>query len=247
MDNTATRTISNQKQNEKMPASDKLYTILCTLFSALLITCTLTYKKIVYLPALPFHTFTLSVAVLITPLMFILTDLLAEFYDRQRASFCVRAAIGVNIVVALIVSGMDSLEATQWSTVDVSTFHHVFGSYGLAFVIVLFATYTAQLVDITLYLWLKKLTTGKALWLRNNGSTAISLLVDSVVAISLLTMLGIYPRDQMWNVIMNAYSYKLFITVCNIPFFYLMVGMIRKFILPQESLQTDAGLRLDVT
>lgn len=220
----------NCKTVTPMSALDKTYIVLCTFFSGFLITCTLTYKKIVYLPLLPFHTFTLSVAVVITPLMFMLTDLVAEFYDKQKASFCVRVAIATNILVAVMVTFMNSLQATSWSTVDNTTFHQVFGSYGLAFLACLCACYTAQLVDITVYLWAKKLTKGKWLWFRNNGSTSVSLLVDTFVAIGLLTLLGIYPKEQMFTVMMHAYSYKLFISVCSIPFYYLLVGIIKKFI-----------------
>ena len=226
-----------------MTALDKTYIVLCVLFSAFLITCTLTYKKIVYLPILSFHTFTLSVAVVICPLMFMLTDLIAEFYDKKKASFCVKVAIAVNIFVALMVSGMDALEATPWSTVDNTKFHSVFGSYGLAFMACLLACYMAQLVDISVYLYLKKLTNGRWLWLRNNGSTAISMLVDTFIAVGLLTMMGIYPKEHMLMVMMNAYSYKLFFTVCNIPFFYLLVGIMRRFILDKKLVKTQMKLQ----
>jgi uncharacterized integral membrane protein (TIGR00697 family) len=173
---------------------------------------------------------------------FILTDLIAEFYDKKRASFCVKVAIAINIFVAFMVSGMDILQATPWSTVDDAKFHSVFGSYGLAFMACLFACYTAQLVDISVYLYLKKLTNGKCLWLRNNGSTAVSMLVDTFIAVGLLTIMGIYPKEHMWMVIMNTYSYKLFFTVCNIPFFYLLVEMMRKFIFPKELTKTRTEL-----
>lgn len=229
-----------------MIASDKMYIALCVLFSAFLITVTLTYKKIVYLPILPFHTFTLSVAVVICPLMFMLTDLVAEFYDKQKASFCVKIAIATNIVVALIVSGMDALQATPWSTVDDAKFHSVFGSYGFAFIACLFSCYVAQLVDINVYLYIKKLTNGQFLWLRNNASTAISLLVDTFIAIGLLTIIGIYPKEQMLMVMMHAYSYKLLFTVCNIPFFYLLVWIIRKFNLPKKIVTTSMELPLNM-
>ena len=163
-----------------------------------------------------------------------LTDLIAEFYDRKRATFCVRLSIAMGLTAALILSGMDSLQATPWSKVDNRMFHQVFGHCGAALVVNIIACYTAQVVDINLYLWIKKLTKGKGLWLRNNGSTAISLLVDTVTAISLATFLGILPKEQMWIIMMNSYLYKLFITICNTPLFYLLVAMIKKFILPQK-------------
>ena len=218
-----------------MSALDKMYIVLCAFFSILIVICNLTYQKFVFLPLLPFHTFTLSVGAILYPLMFMLTDLIAEFFDKKRANFCVRLAIAMNIVAALIVTGMDHLQATPWSTIDNPLFHKVFGQYGLGFVGIIVACYVAQRIDIILYLWIKKVTQGRWLWLRNNGSTAISLFVDTFTAISFLTLLGIFPKEQMWMIMLNSYSYKLFATVCNTPLFYLLVGMIRKFVVPNKA------------
>lgn len=215
---------------------DKMYIVLCALFSVLIVICNLTYKKFIYLPILPFHTFELSVGALLYPFMFMLTDLIAEFYDKKRANFCVRLAILMNIVAALIVSGMDRLQATPWSSIDNDLFHKVFGLYGLAFIANILACYIAQLIDIGIYLWIKKLTQDRWLWLRNTGSTAISLMVDTIAAISLLTLLGIFPKEQMWIIMANSYSYKLFATVCNIPLFYLWVGLIKKWVIEKPRL-----------
>ncbi len=217
-----------------MTALDKMYIVLCAFFSVLIVICNLTYQKFAYLSILPFHTFELSVGAILYPLMFMLTDLIAEFYDKKRANFCVRLAIAMNIMAALIVTGMDMLPATPWSTISKATFHQVFGLYGLGFVAIIVACYTAQLIDIALYLWIKKITKGKWLWLRNNGSTAISLFVDTFTAISFLTILGIFPKEQIWIIMLNSYSYKLFATICNTPLFYILVGGIRKFILPRQ-------------
>lgn len=227
-----------------MLALDKMYIVLCALFSILIVICNLTYQKFVYLPVLPFHTFELSVGAILYPFMFMLTDLIAEFYDKKRANFCVKLAIAMNIVAALIVTGMDLLQATPWSKIDNVIFHKVFGHYGVAFIANIIACYTAQLIDITLYLWIKKLTKGKSLWLRNNGSTAISLFVDTFTAISLLTLLGVFPKEHMWIIMINSYSYKLFITVCNTPVFYLLVGIIKKFIVPKKLLITEPKLNM---
>lgn len=217
-----------------MVTIDKFYVVLCALFSVFIVICNLTYQKFIYLPVLPFHIFELSVGALLYPFMFMLTDLIAEFFDKKRAKFCVRLAISMNIIAAFIVMGMDALQATPWSGIDNSVFHKVFGQYGLAFVANMIACYVAQSIDIVIYLWIKKLTKGKWLWLRNNGSTVVSLLVDTCTAVSLFSFLGVFPKEQMWLIMINSYSYKLFITVCNTPFYYLLVGIIRKFIMPEK-------------
>jgi uncharacterized integral membrane protein (TIGR00697 family) len=226
-----------------MSKIDKTYIVLCAFFATLIIICNLTYQKFVYLPVLPFHTFELSVGAILYPYMFMLTDLIAEFYGKARSRFCVKVAVSMNIVAALIVTGMDQLQATSWSKVDNSIFHLVFGNYGLGFVGIIVACYVAQLIDVTLYLAIKKLTGGRFLWLRNNGSTLISLFVDTFVAISLLTMLGIFPKEHMWLIIANSYSYKLFVTVCNTPVFYVLVAAIKYFIYDNnhEKIQQSAA------
>lgn len=230
-----------------LTASEKTYIVLCALFSVFIVICNLTYQKFVYLPLLPFHTFKLSVGAILYPFMFMLTDLIAEFYDKKKANFCVRLAISMNIVAAFIVTGMDQLQATPWSKVDNMLFHKVFGHYGLAFIANIIACYTAQLIDIRLYLWIKKLTRDKWLWLRNNGSTAISLFIDTFVAINLLTLLGVFPKEQMWLIMINSYSYKLFITVCNTPIFYIIVGLIKRFIIKIDNNTIAEPLMLNTT
>jgi len=202
----------------------------------------LTYPKVVYLPILPFHTFEVSVALTLYIFTFMLTDLIVEFYGKKRTNFCVKLAVFMNAIGILIVTGMDQLQATPWSKIDNTIFHSVFGISGLAFITGMFSTYVAQLVDVTLYLWIKKITKGKWLWLRNNGSTAISLWVDSFVCISLLAMLGVIDKERKWAVIMNSYSFKLFCIICNTPLFYLLVGIIRKFILPKKLPETELQL-----
>src|SRR3990167_8887005 len=117
-----------------MVRMEKIYTSLCILFSVLIVMGNLTYQKFVALPILPFHTFELSVGAIIYPLTFLITDLIAEFYGKERARFCVQFAISMNVLVAILIGGMDILQATEWSKIDNHTFHKDFGLYGVAFI-----------------------------------------------------------------------------------------------------------------
>lgn len=207
--------------------SDKIYTTLCVVFSLFIVVGNLIYQKFVFLPILPFHIFELSVGAITYPLTFMLTDLIAEFYGKNKANFCVRLAIVMNIIIALVIMMMDKLNATEWSKIDNITFHKVFGLYSVAFIGSIIACYIAQLVDITIYLWIRKLTGSRWLWLRNNGSTAISLFIDTCIVINFMSMFGILPIDRIWPLIINSYLFKLFFTVCSTPLFYACVGIIR--------------------
>lgn len=208
-----------------MITSDNVYTFLCVLFSVIIVTGNLIYQKFVFLPILPFHTFELSVGAILYPLTFLLTDLIAEFYGKEKANFCVKLAIFMNVLVACMIMGMDQLHSTEWSKIDNNTFHKVFGFYSVAFIGSMIACYTAQIIDITIFLWIRQITKGRWLWLRNNGSTAISLFADTAIVIIFMTIFGILPVDRMWILILNSYLFKLFFSVCSTPLFYLGVGL----------------------
>lgn len=208
--------------------SDKIYTALCILFSVLLITGNLTYQKFVHLNFLYIHTFEISAAVIFYPLTFLITDIITEFYGKEKANFCVKMGITMNILIALSVMGLDSMQATEWSRVNNETFHLVFGLYSIAFIGSMVACYISQRIDIILYLWIKKRTSNRMLWLRNNGSTTFSLLIDTSIAVGFITVAGAIPLDKMLPLIINSYSFKLLFTICSTPIFYVSVWLIKK-------------------
>lgn len=212
-----------------MNNSEKIYTSLCVLFVSLLILGNMVYQKFVYLQ-LPFYKFELSVGAILYPLTFLITDLITEFYGKDRARFCVRSGLSINILIVILIAFMDYLPATNWSKINNNIFHQVFGFYGFAFVGSVIACYMSQIIDVRLYLLIKNLTNGRFLWLRSNLSTCISLFFDTFIVISFMTICGIFSSEQMLSLIFNSYSWKLFFTICSTPLFYLGVYVIKYFI-----------------
>ena len=162
-----------------MDVREKIYVSLCAVFSVLVTTGNLIYQKFVYLPLLSFHTFELSVGAIIYPFTFMVADIIAEFYGAEKAKFCIKLSVIMNIMVAFIVIIATHLDATTWSKISNSEFAHIFGSFNVAFISSIIASYAAQSLDVILYMWIKKLSRGKFLLLRSNLSTAISLLIDT--------------------------------------------------------------------
>lgn len=215
------------KQNRSEQSwHEKCYVVLCVLFAIFVVTGNLVSQKFAYL-TIPFYTFELSVGVIFYPITFIITNLITEFFGKDRARFCVRLAVAMSCVIALIIQVLDNLTATTWSKVDDQTFSKVFGIYGVVLISSLIANYTAQSVDIRLYLFIKRVTRAKYLWMRNIG-TAISLFVDTSIVISLITIFGKrIPYEQMFPLILNSYSFKLLFLICSTPVFYLLVNAIK--------------------
>lgn len=211
-----------------MKPEEPIYTSLCVLFSVLIVMGNLIYQKFVIISLFSFLTFELSAGAIIYPLTFLLTDLITEFYGKEKANFCVKLAILMNLIVASVISGMDQLEATSWSRVDNFIFHKVFGLYSVAFVGSVIACYAAQILDIIIYLWIRKITKGKWLWARSMGSTMISLFVDTFIVISFMIVFQVLPSEHMWPLIINSYLFKFFFSFSSTPLFYVSVRIIKK-------------------
>ncbi|MGL4997907.1 MAG: queuosine precursor transporter [Cetobacterium sp.] len=212
-----------------MNTEEKIYVGLCALFSSLIILGNLTYQKFVILRIPSIYQFELSVGAILYPMTFFMTDLITEFYGKEKATFCVRVAIFMNVTVAIIIAFMDYLPATPWSKISDSNFHQVFGFFSIAFAGSIIACYVAQFVDIYLYLRIRNLTKGKYLWLRNNGSTCISLFIDTIIVIGFMTIFNILTVDEMWPLVFHSYTWKLFFTISCTPLFYIAVRSINYY------------------
>lgn len=210
-----------------MQTKDKIYTLLCALFALIVTIGNMIYQKFVALPLLPFHTFEISTGVLFYPLAFLVTDLIAEFYGKERAGFCVKLGIVMNVVAAGILLFVDSLDALEWSKIDSETFHKVFGTYHIAFLGSMLACYISQIIDITIYLWIKKRTNDRYLWMRNIASAGFSLLIDTSVALSFMAFFGALEVESLLTLIINSYAFKIFMTICMTPIFYFAVWTIK--------------------
>ncbi|MBV0899728.1 MAG: queuosine precursor transporter [Wolbachia endosymbiont of Fragariocoptes setiger] len=208
-----------------MNVDHRIYTILCVLFSTLIVVGNLMYQKFILLPIFSLE---LSVAAILYPLTLLLTDLVTEFYGKEKSKFCLKLAIIMNIKVVIIITIVDNLNATNWSKVDNKIFHLVFESYKISFFASTIACYISQLVDIKIYLWIKNLTHNRFLWLRSNISTAISILVHTSVAVSILYSFNILPLDRIASVTFSNYFFKLFFTILSTPIFYLAVWIITR-------------------
>lgn len=210
-----------------MFSNEKIYVVLCTLFALIVILGNLIYQKFVVLQILFIPPFELSAGAVLYPFSFFLTDLITEFYGKDKAKFCVRCSIGASIFVAFLILFMDYLPAASWSKMSNETFHNVFGTFGAMFIVSMIACYISQTIDIPLYLAIKKLTKGKYLWVRNNVSTAIALLIDTTIFLVLAIRFGLIPQDQLWLLLQNGYGWKLFFVISSTPFFYAAVRVIR--------------------
>lgn len=161
---------------------------------------------------------TLPIGVLPYPVTFLCTDLISELYGKARASFVVWCGLLVNIWLFFILwiggwlPGVDSESPNGdpiFSIVQAAALGSVVGS--------MIAYLAAQFCDVHIFHALKRLTNGRHLWIRNNGSTIVSQFVDTFAVLTIAHFYaGILPIDaelpvwpQLWVFIGSAYVFKL--------------------------------------
>ncbi len=191
----------------------------------------------------------LAVGVLPYPLTFLCTDFISELYGRKRANQLVWAGLAVNVWLVFIVwigglaPGFDQpvLDAGGRLPLFFELRRLTLG----AVVASMIAYMAAQFCDVWLFHFWKRLTRGRHLWLRNNGSTLISQMVDTFAVITITHFyahaLPVTPNEpiwpQLWSFIAVGYLFKMVIALLDTLPFYVGVAQLRRYL----KLDPDAG------
>ena len=196
--------------------------------------------------------FAVAVGVLPYPVTFLCTDYISELFGRRRANFVVFVGLILNLwVIAILWIGgvLPGFEAVDPETgavaLDAAGRQPVFFEVRtLAFGAVtasMIAYLAAQFVDVQVFHFWKWLTKGKHLWIRNNGSTLVSQLVDTV-AVILIThfyakALPVNENAAIWPQLLvfiaTGYAFKLAAALLDtIPFVLLSPVLARYLRLP---------------
>jgi len=205
--------------------ANRLYLFLAGLFITALITCNLIANKFISVD-LGFKTFIISAGVLPYPITFLITDILSEIYGKKKTDLVVYVGFFCSLFVLLILWLAHEFNSVDFSPVSDKYYNVVFQNSWRVILASMIAYLSAQLVDIRLYHFWKRLTGGKMLWLRNNGSTIFSQLVDTVLVVFVL-FVGRLPFATMGNYIMDGWFFKVICALSDTVFIYLVVGWIR--------------------
>jgi uncharacterized integral membrane protein (TIGR00697 family) len=170
--------------------------------------------------------------VLAYPFTFLATDLICELYGKQKAQTLVWIGFFMNIFLLLLMSLGHFLPDASGVSGAASTFESVY-KFMIGNVIASMIAYLiAQSVDVHLFHFWKKLTKGKHLWLRNNASTTLSQLVDTVSILTILYLaknLGpeIDTVSRLIELIFASYIFKFLFALIDTPLFYLGVWLLK--------------------
>lgn len=223
-----------------------LFLVLCSVFLANAILAEVIGVKIFSLEGLlglpPAHwkilgfelDFNLTAGVVIWPVVFVTSDIINEYFGRagvQRISLIAAILIGYSYLAILSTTHLPP--AAFWLEVnagispkgdyDVNLAFNTIFRQGLGIMIgSITAFLIGQMLDATLFQWIKRWTGSKWIWLRATGSTLFSQLVDSFVVLWVAFYLfGNWSYEQVLAVGIINYVYKSLVAVLLTPVIYL--------------------------
>jgi len=199
--------------------------------------------------------FNLTAGVLLWPIVFVMTDIINEYYGRKGVKFLsFTTAILIAYAFLMVFFAMNLSPADFWiervtplGTVNMhQAFNTIFGQ-GLWIIIgSLTAFLVGQLVDVTVFHFFKSFTGSSKIWLRATGSTLVSQLVDSFVVLFIAFYIGAGWDLKLVLVIgLVNYIYKFTIAVIVTPLLYLLHAFIDRYLGEElsEKLQKEAMLK----
>ncbi len=187
--------------------------------------------------------FNLSVGVVIWPVVFLVSDLINEYFGRngvRKISFITAGMISWAFLVVL--AGTELPPADFWlqlnntdpsgQAFDINYAYTSIFRAGMGIIVgSLTAFLVSQLIDAYAFHYLRKLTGHKKLWLRATGSTVISQLIDSFVILFIaFYLLGNWSFDQVLKVGLVQYTYKITLAILLTPLIYLAHWFIDRYL-----------------
>jgi len=187
-----------------------------------------------------------AVGVLPYPLTFLCSDFICEFYGRRRATQVVWAGLLVNLFVlgtlwlGHVLPPVGAESQPPWQVLPLATsvylpdgdavegrvelYDFIYACTKGAVLASMFAYLAAQFCDVFLFHFWKKITKGRHLWLRNNGSTMVSQFVDSVIVISVTFGAAFFRGETTLHTMLvllgGSYAFKICAAALDtIPFY----------------------------
>ncbi|TVQ67133.1 MAG: VUT family protein [Balneolaceae bacterium] len=180
------------------------------------------------------YTMSIPVGLLAYPFTFLVTDLISELFGRKKAQMVVWIGFFLNMYLLLLMSVGHWFPNTYGVSGGLNLFEGVYSFVIANTVSSMIAYLVAQSVDVRLFHFWKRVTRGKYLWVRNNGSTMFSQLIDSTTILSILYFSGnlgenITTIGTLVILIINSYLFKFFFALFDTPLVYAAVWFFKEY------------------
>lgn len=196
--------------------------------------------------------FTLTAGVLLWPIVFIMTDIINEYFGRKGIrilSYLTAGLIAYGFLMLYFSIGLEP--ADFWRTAHIkpsmspvaqallrsqvsdynTAFSVVFGQSLWIIVGSLVAFLVSQIVDVSIFHRIKNATGEDKIWLRATGSTLVSQFLDSFVVVFIALYIGQQlPFLQVLAISIMSYIYKGVMALVLTPVIYLVHHAIERYL-----------------
>ncbi len=190
--------------------------------------------------------FNLTAGVVLWPVVFIMTDIINEYYGPKGVRFLSYLTVGLIIYAFLVFFVAIRLTPASFWARDYYkgvpdsnlAFAGIFGQGQAIIVASLIAFLIGQLLDVFIFHRIKKRTGESRIWLRATGSTLVSQAVDSFVVLFIAFYVAPriagttapWPFAQVMAICVGNYIYKFLVAVLLTPVIYGVHGAIEKYL-----------------
>jgi len=182
----------------------------------------------------------LTCGVLLWPLEFVMTDIINEYYGPKAVRRISLIAVSLILYAFLMFYlAMAVPPADFWYGTGVKdgvpdmskAFNSIFGQGMWIIAGSITAFLVSQIVDVTVFHKIKKVTGDKKVWLRATGSTLISQLVDSFIVLFIAFKIGKdWSFQKVLAIGMVNYAYKFTVAIILTPLIYFIEHRIEKYL-----------------
>lgn len=182
-----------------------------------------------------FGIFTQSIGIILWPFVFLLTDLLNEYFGKDGVKKLTYITVGLIIYTFILLTIAIKIPAITGSPVNDTVFKTIFGQSQWIIIGSVIAFLVSQLVDVFVFNKVKDRTGSKHIWLRATFSTVISQLVDTfIVQFVAFVIPGYWTISTFLHNASWGYIFKLLVALALIPLIYLAHNLIDKYLSKKE-------------
>ena len=217
-----------------------LFVFLAGLFITNAVTAELISNKLIEIPikfnflGSEFGPFVTIVGLLPWPVVFLLTDLLNEFYGYKavrKLSWITAILIAYCFLIVGLSIEIPAVNIPGSNLSDDIAYRKVFGQAQMVIIGSICAFLVSQLLDASLFSWIKSKTGDRYIWLRSTGSTLFSQLIDSCIVLYIGFVLpGSLSFAEFMRIAPTNYILKIIIAILLTPFIYLGHYLIRRYL-----------------
>ncbi len=190
--------------------------------------------------------FNLTTGVILWPVIFIMTDVINEYFGVKRVRFLSYMTVGLILFAFVMIYGAIYSTPNEWWTstsgLDVSDSTNSISNMNLAFRKIMgqglwiiagstVAFLVGQIVDVFVFQKIRKITGENKVWLRATGSTLVSQFIDSYVVLIIAFYFGAnWDLGMVLAIGTVNYIYKFMVAILLTPVIYLAHSVIDSYL-----------------